>query len=256
MTAALVASLEGLDVLLCEKSDPGRRYRRHLRRHALDSRQQPEQGGRLRRQRASRRPLSLRADRGGHQSRSARGLSPNRPAGDRLSRCQDRRAVPTLRHPSRLPQQHAGRGGCRPRHRAGAVRRPPAGQGFQASASAHPGIHAARRHDDRQSRHRPAHRPLPIVGQFPARRQTVRALFRRPPALSARHPSHHGQCAGRPALLQPAPAQGADPVRRRDRRAHRRPRGRHRRASANRQRRDRDRGTPGRGAGNRRLRPQ
>jgi NADPH-dependent 2,4-dienoyl-CoA reductase/sulfur reductase-like enzyme len=42
MTAALVASLEGLDVILCEKSDQVGGTGSNLSRHALDTGQQPK----------------------------------------------------------------------------------------------------------------------------------------------------------------------------------------------------------------------
>ena len=66
----------------------------------------------------------------------------------------------------------------------------------------------------------------PLIGRFRSLRQfhllgeIVRPLSRRPAALSARHAHHDGQRARCPALSEPAPAQRADPVRRR----HRRPR--------------------------------
>ena len=49
MTAALVSSLEGLDVLLCEKSDRSRRHHRDLGRHDLGARHPAESRSRLHR---------------------------------------------------------------------------------------------------------------------------------------------------------------------------------------------------------------
>ena len=128
MTAALVASLEGLDVLLCEKSEqvggtgatsagtlwiPGNSQSRAA--GFADSAEQAD------------RYLDALVGQGTHRALRDAFLQTGPKAIDYLC-ARSERAVSALRHASGLSQQHAGRGDCRPRHRAGAVRRPAAGR--------------------------------------------------------------------------------------------------------------------------------
>ena len=203
MTAALVASLQGLTVLICEKSDqvggtgstsagtlwiPGN----HQSRNAGfdDSAEQA-------------RSVSGRADRQRRRPRAAHRVSQNRAGRDRLAGAQQRREVPAVRTASGLSQQHERRGGRRPRDHSAAVRRTPAGRRFRPAAPADPRIHAVRRHDDRQGRYPAAARPLQVARQFQLRGKADGALSRRPAALPARHAADDGQCADRAAVLQP-----------------------------------------------------
>ena len=102
----------------------------------------------------------------------------------------------------------------------------------------------------------------PLIGRFQSvanfiySREAVRALPRRPPEISARHEAHDGQRAHRPAVLQPQKEESADPVRRHDRRLHRRPARRVRRAHRLWRQRHRGQGPQGRRAGDGRLRAQ
>src|SRR5262245_2740326 len=69
----------------------------------------------------------------------------------------------------------------------------------------------------------------PLIGRFDSFAnshlfgETVRTLPRGPSVVSARHPPDDGQCSHRSPLLQLAKTQGADSVRRANWRAHRRP---------------------------------
>ena len=163
MTAALVASLEGLDVLLCEKSD--------------------QVGGT-----GSTSAGTLWIP-GNSQSRAA-GFSDSGEQADRYLNALIGEARPTanlrnaylqtgptaidylcartdvqflaLRKAPGLSQQHAGRRRRRPRHRAEAVRRPTARRGIPAHSPAGAGVHGVRRHDGRQGRHSTADRPVPV----------------------------------------------------------------------------------------------
>ena len=82
MAAALVASLEGLDVILCEKIGSGWWHRIDLSGHPLDSGQQSEPRRRLQRQWRTSRPLSERTDWRGEQTRPQKRLSTDRPECD------------------------------------------------------------------------------------------------------------------------------------------------------------------------------
>ena len=117
MTAALVASLEGLDVLLVREVGSGRRHRRDLGRHVVDPGQSPEQGRGLRRQRRRGRDLSRRARRRGPNRDLREAFLQTGPEAIDYLEAEQRRAIPRLRQASRLSQQHAGRGGYRPRDR-------------------------------------------------------------------------------------------------------------------------------------------
>ena len=92
MTAALVASLQGLDVLVCEKSGQVGGTGVDLGRHAVDSRQSSEPRRGLRRQRRDRRKTYLDALVGNDVGpRAAHGVSANRAGRDRLAGTQQRR---------------------------------------------------------------------------------------------------------------------------------------------------------------------
>ena len=163
MAAALVAALEGLDVLLCEKSGqvggtgstsagtlwiPGNRQSRAA---GFDDS-------------AADADRYLDALIGRDTNRALRdAFLQTGPDGDRLSQQPHRREIPAVRSASRLPQQHARRRFRRTRHRPATVRRPPAGRCLRTRAPAHPGVHGARRHDGRQGRHSALAQPLSVA---------------------------------------------------------------------------------------------
>ena len=100
MTAALVASLEGLDVLLCEKSDQVRGHWIDLRRDTLDSGQSSEPSRRFRRQRRTSRYVSDRADRAGTNRETRDAYLQTGPAAiDYLCAYTDVQVIPCGPHP-------------------------------------------------------------------------------------------------------------------------------------------------------------
>ena len=156
MTAALVSAIEGLDVLLCEKSSqvggtsatsagtiwvPGTRQSREAgfahglaeARQYLDAVIGPAPD--------NRRDIFLQT-------------GPD--VVDYLERHTDVKFAPYLRHPDYLPNRPARLDGGRAGAGAGAVRRPPAWPGFPSGAGADRRVHGARWNDDRPRRHRAA----------------------------------------------------------------------------------------------------
>ena len=188
MTAALVASLEGLDVLVCEKSEQvgGTARPRPARSGSPATLRAAPPAMTTAREDAD--ALSRRADRAARRSATLRDafLQTGPAAIDYLEARSEVQFLP-CGPASRLPQQPAGRRLRRPRHRSEAVRRPPVGRGFQARPPADRGIHGARRHDGRQGRHPAADRALPLGRKFRLFGRSCCALSLRPPALRARH---------------------------------------------------------------------
>ena len=162
MTAALVASLEGLDVLLCEKSDQvGGTGSTSAGTLWIPGNTQSKAAGFNDSAEEAERYLDALIS-GSTNRELAHCLPANRAYGDRLPERADRRAVSALRQASGLSQPHAGRGRERPRHRAEAVRRQIAGQGFPPHPAPDPGIHGVRWHDGGQGRHSTPGRPVSV----------------------------------------------------------------------------------------------
>ena len=179
MTAALIASLEGLDVLLCEKSEQvGGTGATAAGTLWIPGNHQSKAAGFDDSAEAAARYLDALIP-GDARRERARRLPAHRARGDRLSRGAHRRAVRAVRQASGLPRQPAGRRRVRPRHRAETVRRPPARRRFLPRPPADPGIPAARRHDGGQGRHPSPDRPLQVGEEFHLRRQAGCALSRR-----------------------------------------------------------------------------
>ena len=181
MTAALVCALNGLDVLLCEKSSqvggttatsagtiwvPGTRQAREAgfkddipeARRYLDS-------------------IIGAATDGRREAYLATG-----PELVEYLAAQQRGEILALRQASGLsvqPPRHDARG---PRAGAAAVRRPAARRRFRAAAPADRRVHGARRHDDRPRRHRAAVAPVWIGCELPPRALAALAARHRPPA--------------------------------------------------------------------------
>ena len=166
MAAALVASLEGLDVLLCEKSDqvggtgstsagtlwiPGNSQSRVAGFN--DSGEQ-----------ADRYLSALIGETTNSGLRNA--YLRDWTISDRLPIRSIRLAVSSLRKTPGLSEQYARRGYFGPCNSARAVRRTPARRRILAHSPADTGIHVVRRHDDRQSRYFPVDRPLSTRSQI------------------------------------------------------------------------------------------
>jgi NADPH-dependent 2,4-dienoyl-CoA reductase/sulfur reductase-like enzyme len=117
MAAALVAALEGLDVLLCEKSDQvGGTGSTSAGTLWIPGNSQSRAAGFS--DNAEQADIYLSALVGEATNRE---LSPIRTNGDRLFVCAHRRAIHSLRNAPGLSQQHAGRCDRRSRHYAGAI---------------------------------------------------------------------------------------------------------------------------------------
>ena len=102
----------------------------------------------------------------------------------------------------------------------------------------------------------PLARPFESVGEFSPRAVAVVAARHRPPAPPSRHAAADGQCARGAAVLQPAPAQGAGLAQRLGARTDHRGRPRHRRGACGRWRDPPRHRAARRRAGDRRIRRQ
>ena len=200
MAAALIAALEGLDVLLCEKSDqvggtgatsagtlwiPGNSQSKAAGFH--DSGEQAD--------------IYLSALVGEATNRELRTayLQSGPAAIDYLCARTDVQFVPCATHPdyrSNMPGAAIAGRAIMPEPFDGRL----LGSDFWRVRPPVPEFMLFRRHDGRQGRYPPAHRPLPLDLQFHLFRKTVRTLSRRSSEISARHTDHDGQRTRWPAI--------------------------------------------------------
>ena len=218
MTAALIGALEGLDVLLCEKTDQvGGTTSTSAGTVWIPGSSQSVRDGVPDTIEAARRFLD--AEIGPRAEAVREAVSRSRSRGARLSRSAQRGEIPRAADASRLSLEPARPRARRPRTGAAAVRRPPARRRFRARAPADRAVHGAGRHDGRQGRHPAAGEAVRVACVVPGRDAVAAAPCVRSSALRARHAARDGQRAGGAAVLQPQVTQRADPVRHAARRA-------------------------------------